>query len=342
MLRNIALGTYIPGSSTLHRLQARTKLLAIVWLSVASLIANQRTWHFTSYGVIVALACGSVALGSISVRFLWRQMRLLALLLLFGVSQALLFAGGPQLVALGPVALPRLLAFTMLLVYGGVLVTGLLALAAPLPRVRLFLRVRWPRWLSYLLIVLAPIVLVLLQGIQAAPTASIFVVGPLSLTYEGIWLATSISVVLLVLYLLALLFMMTTTPIALIEGLTRLARPLRRLRFPVDDLALMTLIALRFIPTLIDEVDQLVKAQTARGADFTHGALRERIQNFTTLFAPIMRRASQRAADLALALESRDYLSEGAQTALHETQFTRLDYAVLLVVILSTLGSFLL
>ena len=225
MLRNISLGIYIPGTSILHRLQARTKLFAILWFSVASVVAHQRTWHFATYGVIVGLVCTGVALCGISPRFLWRQIRLLALIIVIGVLQVLFVASAP----------------------------------------------------------------------------AILTRGPLVLTYEDVWLLVSISAVLLVIYVLALLFTMTTTPIALIEGMTRLLHPLRRLRFPVDDLALMALIALRFVPTLIDEVDQLVKAQTARGADFRHGSLRDRIQSFMTLFVPLIQRVSQRAADLALA-----------------------------------------
>jgi len=133
---------------------------------------------------------------------------------------------------------------------------------------------------------------------------------------------------------------MTTSPIALIEGLTALLMPLRWLRLPVDAFALMTLIALRFIPTLIEEVEQLVKAQASRGADYTHGTLRERTQSVTALFVPLLQGVLRRAADLATALEARGY--DGKQTRLHEKRLGMIDYAVLGVVAMITVGSLIL
>ena len=133
---------------------------------------------------------------------------------------------------------------------------------------------------------------------------------------------------------------MTTSPIALIEGLTALLMPLRWLRLPVDAFALMTLIALRFIPTLIEEVEQLVKAQASRGADYAHGTLRERTQSGTALFVPLLQGVLRRATDLATALEARGY--DGKQTRLHEKRLGMIDYAVLGLVVVITMGSLLL
>ena len=149
-------------------------------------------------------------------------------------------------------------------------------------------------------------------------------------------------VVLLVLYACSLLLTMTTTPVALIEGLTMLLLPLRRLRLPVDDFALMTLLALRFFPTLIEEAEQLTKAQAARGADLASGTVRERLQSLATLFVPLMQGVLRRAADLATALEARGYEVEGRQTMLHETAFGKVDYVVLGMVVLVTVGALML
>jgi energy-coupling factor transport system permease protein len=144
---------------------------------------------------------------------------------------------------------------------------------------------------------------------------------------------------LLALYAFSLLVTMTTSPVALIEGLTMLLAPLRKLKLPVDDFALMSLLALRFIPTLLEEMEQLTKAQTARGADLTHGTIAERVQSLTMLFTPMIQGTFRRAAELATALEARGYVSDGRQTMLHETKFGRVDYTVIAVVVVVTVAS---
>ncbi|GER92208.1 hypothetical protein KDW_63700 [Dictyobacter vulcani] len=145
-----------------------------------------------------------------------------------------------------------------------------------------------------------------------------------------------IFMVFLVLYSFSTILTMTTSPIALIEGLTLLLSPLRYLKLPIDDFALMILLALRFIPTLLDEADQLMKAQAARGADMMHGTLRERFQSLTIFFVPLVQGTLRRASELATALEARGYHDEGQRTRLYEKNLSRIDYYVLCIVICST------
>jgi energy-coupling factor transport system permease protein len=166
--------------------------------------------------------------------------------------------------------------------------------------------------------------------------------GPLIITDRGAWLLMSVFTVFLSLYALALLLTMTTTPVALIEGLMLLLAPLRRLRLPIDGFALMSLLALRFIPTLSAEVEQLIKAQTARGADFAHGKLRDRVRNLTMLIVPLTHGTLRRAADLATALEARGYTLEGQQTVLHETVLGAADYLTIGVVVAAMVGALVL
>ncbi len=267
MLQNIALGTYYPGDSLLHRLQARTKLLALIWLVLFLAAANQREWHFTPYAVVGACVCGGVALSGISPIHIWRRMWLLVLLAAAAGLVGLLFAEDDR--------------------------------------------------------------------------PPLYVLGPLVISYSGAWLLTTAFVVFVALYALALLLTMTTTPVALVEGLTMLLAPLRRLRLPVDDFALMTLLALRFVPTLLEEADQLVKAQAARGADATTGGLGRRLRSLGGLLVPLMRGAWRRAEELAVALEARGYADAGQQTPLHEGTLGATDYAVLVLVVGITLGSLL-
>ena len=94
----------------------------------------------------------------------------------------------------------------------------------------------------------------------------------------------------------------------------------------------MTLIALRFIPTLFEEIEQLIKAQAARGASFSAGSPRERVRSVMALFVAFLRNTLRRASDLAIALEARGYQVDGRQTRLYEKRFTSADYLVLLCV----------
>ncbi len=343
MLKNISLGTYYPGQSLLHRLQARTKLLLLLWIVVCLAIAGQREWHFVPFIVMVVLLCISVTVSNISPRDLWRRMRLLVLLTVIGAIPILFSTQGNDdktLYAIGPLQISYAFAREAALIYAIVVIAFFLfSLVPPLRHVP---RPRWMRRLRTLLVItiLAAIVFLLLtQNASAATTSSL---GPLLLTRSGVWSLVSLAAVLLTLYAFSLLLTMTTSPVALIEGLTMLLSPLRRLRLPVDDFALMTLLALRFIPTLLEEVEQLTRAQTARGADISNGTIRERLQSLAMLFVPLIQGVLRRASELATALEARGYEVEGQQTRLHEKSLGRIDYAMIGVVVLAMVGAFLL
>jgi energy-coupling factor transport system permease protein len=229
-----------------------------------------------------------------------------------------------------------------LLICAGLLMMLLLSSVLPITALQAMWRRNWPRRMKGLLVVvtIATFIALCLVG-HPAPDQP-YIIGPWRITYGGTWLVVSISTGLLSLYALSLLLTMTTTPVALIEGLSMLLSPLRRLKLPVDDFALMTLLALRFIPTLIEEAEHLIQAQMARGADMTSGTFRERLQSLTILLVPLLRGVLRRAAELATALEARGYEVTGQQTQLHESSLHTIDYIVLVTVILVTVGALLL
>jgi energy-coupling factor transport system permease protein len=339
MLKNISLGMYYPGKSLLHRLQARTKLLALVWTAVWLMIANSHVWHFIPYIVAVIFFCAAVACSGVSPLQMWRRMWLLLLLVLIGGIQNLSSREGDERAfsTLGPWLTSYGVVQTILLI-GGVAMTILLLLSF-LPLLR---RLRSYRWLKRLRIPLIPAIIaavVFFWLIAATPANQPFAFGPIRITYAGVWILVSVFVALLVLYGFSVLLTMTTTPVALIEGMTILLSPLRRLKLPVDDFALMALLALRFIPTLLEEVEQLTKAQTSRGADISSGTIRERLQSLAMLFVPLMQGVLRRASELATALEARGYEVEGHQTFLHEKKLAGIDYLVLGVVVVATVGA---
>jgi len=114
---------------------------------------------------------------------------------------------------------------------------------------------------------------------------------------------------LLCVMLLSTLVTLTTSPVALTDGLTLLMAPLRYLRVPVDDLAMMLSIALRFIPTIAEEAATIIRAQTARGASFTSGKLLRRLRAWIPVIIPLLVQLFRRADTLALAMEARCYVT---------------------------------
>ena len=121
----------------------------------------------------------------------------------------------------------------------------------------------------------------------------------------------------------------TTSPIALTDGLESLLSPLKAIHFPVHELALMMSIALRFIPTLIEETDKIMSAQKARGADFETGSLMQRAKALVPLLVPLFVSAFRRADELATAMECRCYHGDEGRTKLNVLHYQTRDYLVL-------------
>ncbi len=135
----------------------------------------------------------------------------------------------------------------------------------------------------------------------------------------------------------AAILTMTTSPSELINGIERLLRPLNRLGVPSHDIAVMVSLALRFVPTLIEEAGRVKKAQLARGADFHHGNLIKRIKTISTLAIPLAVGSLRRAEELARAMEGRGY-ERGPRTYLQELRMMPRDYAASVVMIVFLTG----
>lgn len=159
--------------------------------------------------------------------------------------------------------------------------------------------------------------------------------GPLIATEGGLRNAAFVGLRLVVLVALASLVTFTTSPVELTDGLERLLRPLRRVGVPAHELAMMMTIALRFIPTLLEETDRIVKAQTARGADFESGGVVRRLRALVPLLVPLLVSAFRRSEELALAMEARCYRGGAGRTRMHELRWRPADVVALAVVVLA-------
>lgn len=155
------------------------------------------------------------------------------------------------------------------------------------------------------------------------------------ITKEGLFQAIHYSLRLVFLVLCTSMLTLTTSPVALADGIEILLGPLKKIHFPVHELAMMMTIALRFIPTLLEETDKIMKAQMARGADFESGNLISRAKAMVPLLVPLFVSAFRRAGDLAMAMESRCYRGGENRTRLRVLKMTRNDlYAFLILLVL--------
>ena len=142
--------------------------------------------------------------------------------------------------------------------------------------------------------------------------------GIVKITEEGIWKGGFMVLRILMLIACTLLLTYTTSPILLTDGLERLLRPLKKVRFPVHELSMMMSIALRFIPTLIQETDKIISAQKARGADFDSGNLMQKAKALIPILIPLFLSSFRRAEELASAMECRCYHGDEGRTSLRQ------------------------
>lgn len=244
-LQAVTVGQYFPGDSPLHRLDPRTKILAVFMLSIT--IFLPKAWPgYVLNGILVV---GAVALSQVPLRSILR-----------GLRPILIF-----------------LAITVVL------------------------------------------------NTLLTPGEVLFQWWKLQVTREGLILSLTSSLRLIMLVVVASLLTLTTSPIKLTDGLERLLRPFEKVGLPAHELALMMTIALRFIPTLAEEADRIMRAQTARGADFRSGNMMARVKSLIPVMVPLFVASFRRADELATAMEARGYRGGEGRTRMKELTMTARD-----------------
>lgn len=245
MLKDITIGQYFPGDSFLHKLDPRTKLIAVLLYMVALFVVN----NFWGLGAMLLLSLAVVGVTKIPLRFFFRGLKAIVFIVLLTVALQMFMTPGDVL---------------------------------------------W-KW------------------------------GFLTITREGVRQAIFMGTRLILLVSVTSILTLTTTPISLTDGIENLLKPFQRLGVPAHELAMMMTIALRFIPTLVEETDKIMKAQAARGADFESGNLLERAKAMIPLLVPLFLSAFKRADELAMAMEARCYHGGEGRTRLKELRYGRRD-----------------
>ena len=251
-LKDITIGQYIPGNSPVHKLDPRTKIIAIVLYMVGLFLVN----NFAGYLFVTIFTVGIIFLSQISLVTILKGFKPLLLIIFLTLALHVFMTEG---------------------------------------------RIIW-QW------------------------------GFLKITWEG--LRQGIFMALRLIYLVSItsLLTLTTTPIALTDGLEKV---LKAFFVPIaHELAMMMTIALRFIPTLIEETEKIMKAQMARGADFESGGLLSRAKSLIPLLVPLFLSSFRRADDLAMAMEARCYRGGDERTRMKQLVMTSRDYFAFVIIIL--------
>ena len=252
MLKDVTLGQFFPGSSIVHRLDPRCKLLLTI-VYIAALFTAQ---SYVSYAVMLIVTGVCIALSRIPLKVILRGLKPLWIIIALTAVLNIFFTPGRELVSF------------------------------------------WK----------------------------------ITITYEG--LVRAVFMVLRITMLIAGTFLLTytTSPIALTDAMEILFGPLKKLKVPVHEMSMMMSMALRFIPTLIEETDKIMSAQKARGADFETGNLFQRARALLPLLVPLFVSAFRRADDLAMAMEARCYNGGEGRTKMKPLRYEgrdRLSYLIM-------------
>ena len=261
MLKDITIGQYLPGSSFLHKLDPRTKIIAVVVYMISLFVVN----NFWGLGAMLVLSLAIVLISRIPLRFFFRGIKAIVFIVLLTVILQMFMTPGEPLVELG------------------------------------FLKI----------------------------------------TKEGVHQAVFMGTRLVLLVSVTSILTLTTTPIALTDGIENLLKPFQKIGVPAHELAMMMTIALRFIPTLVEETDKIMKAQSARGADFESGNLLERARAMIPLLVPLFLNAIKRADELALAMEARCYHGGDGRTRMKALQYSGRDVIAGVCCLCMAAGAFL-
>jgi ABC-type cobalt transport system, permease component CbiQ and related transporters len=278
----VVIGQYIPANSWVHRLDPRTKLVGLILLIVSTFLIQELITMLSLLFVVLVLFASS----KIPLKRFFRGIAPLLFLLTFTVI------------------------FQLLLNRQGEL---------------LYQRTGYLGWQQALLTLIVIVVYQLLKRVTRYRFAMfvlslVVIFYSIQLEFAGSWLTFDIAVYqggvvfalflvtrIVILITLSSLLTLTTKPTDLNNGLEEVMKPLRRFKVPTNEIAMMIAIALRFIPTLLDEANKIMKAQSSRGVDFNEGTLRQKVTQIISLLIPMFIISFKRADDLANAMEARGY-----------------------------------
>lgn len=246
MMEKLIFGRYIPGSSFIHQLDPRAKLMGAIWFIIIIFMAN----NWLTYVALILFVLLAVKLSGISPRFFINGVKPLIWLILFTVILQVLFTSGQTI------------------------------------------------WFRF---------------------------GPVVISQEGIVNGVFIFLRFVLIIFMSTILTLTTMPLSLTDAIEYLLRPLNAIKVPVHEIALMLSIALRFVPTLMDETEKIMNAQRARGIDFGEGNIYQQMKAIVPLLIPLFVSSFNRAEELATAMEARGYKGGEGRTKYRQLEWVSRD-----------------
>ncbi len=260
-MANITIGAYYPAKSPIHSLDARTKILGVIFL----IITLFQLENFYGYFFMCAVVYAIIKISTVPIKLLLKGLRGILFIAMFTVVLNIFFTKGET-----------------------VLVTF----------------------------------------------------GSFTITLEGILMAIKTLLRLTLLIMISSIMTLTTPPIALTDGIELLLKPFKKIGVPAHEIAMMMTIALRFIPTLMEELDKIMKAQMSRGAEFDTGNVMQKAKSLVPVLVPLFISSFRRSDELAMAMEARCYRGDLGRTRMKVLKYEKNDfiaYGIIFIVFVSVL-----
>lgn len=314
-MKNIVIGQYVPGNSFLYKMDPRSKIIALVLLMVSTFIL-QDVLHIV---IMLSLVLLLLKFGGIPVGRIARGLRPIMVLIIFTFTFQVLF------VKTGTLLYDRVLTVTM---YNAPILVALI--------LGYFFTKKYVKFkLFYFAFTVAAIISTM---IYVTPGNLLFDTN-IKVYTDGVSGAFFIMIRLVIIVTLSTILTLTTKPTDLTLGLEQLLKPLSIIRINSEEIALIISIALRYIPTLLDEANKIMLAQASRGVDFSEGKLKDKIMQVISLLVPMFIISFKRSDDLANAMEARNFIPGHKRTRLHVLSWQLMDSLVVLTSIFFMAGS---
>ncbi|MCF7925060.1 MAG: energy-coupling factor transporter transmembrane protein EcfT [Candidatus Izimaplasma sp.] len=307
MMNNIVIGQYIPGSSFLYKMDPRSKILALILLMVTTFVLTDIIQILVLLSVLLVI----LKLGGIPIGRIVKGLRPIIVLLFFTFTFQVLF------IKTGRIILDETLHYsfyTILLAVGVVLFWMI---------TKRFIKFK----ISYFLMMIVGILSIFMYY----PIGDPFAQGQLVIYTGGLQGAFFIMVRLIIIVTLSTILTLTTKPTDLTLGLEQLLKPLSIIKVSAEEIALIISIALRYIPTLLDEANKIMLAQASRGVDFKEGKLKDKVVQIISLLVPMFIISFKRSDELANAMEARNFVPGNRRTRLHILTWQTIDTITIII-----------
>ena len=305
-MRNIIIGQYVPGTSFLYKMDPRSKILALIVLMASAFVINDIEVMLGMLGIVLVI----LKFGGIPIMRIIRGLKPVLILLTFTFVFQLLFVKGET----------PLFDFTMSLTLTNVGITVAIILLWWILKKRIRTR--------FLFTIITAVGIMTLLTLYTP--GNIFSSSAVTIYPEGLFGAIYIMTRLVVIITLSTILTLTTKPTDLNLGLEKVLKPFKYVGLNAEELAMIISIALRYIPTLLDEANKIMLAQASRGVDFTEGKFKDKVMQIISLLVPMFIISFKRSDELANAMEARNFIPGKLRTRIHTLSWHITDTYVMM------------